>query len=334
MLFGSIDVPLPDEFVPLGCCGRVAQEKTDEHSVSIFTAKAPDKPVLHSTRSCAAQSGRQVDLSSCIAMPVLHQAAIAQPSAGTAGHATRAGHTESQPEPWHYDLSADGSGFPKPPAFDDKFQEREYLKGRLAAAFRIFGQSGFDEGVAGHITVRDPVEPHTMWVNPFGTAFSHIRRSDLIRIDYDGKVLGGGSARLVNRAAVLIHAAVHRARPDVMCAAHTHSLHGRAFATLGIPLPITSQDGCAFYNDLAFYNAFEGIVLEGAEGEHIAQAIGNKKAAILQNHGLITCGATVEATVFWYVSLEKLCGTHLAARAACGGREEEIVKVGDQEAAK
>lgn len=46
------------------------------------------------------------------------------------------------------------SAFPGPPKFEDKYEEREYLKGRLAAAFRIFGSKGFDEGVAGHITVR------------------------------------------------------------------------------------------------------------------------------------------------------------------------------------
>ena len=49
--------------------------------------------------------------------------------------------------------------FPAPPKFADKYEEREYLKGRLALAFRIFGKQGFDEGVAGHITLRDPVDP-------------------------------------------------------------------------------------------------------------------------------------------------------------------------------
>ena len=171
-----------------------------------------------------------------------------------------------------------------------------------------------------------------MWVNPFGVAFRHIRRSDLIRIDYDGKVLEGGSVKLVNRAAVLIHAAVHKARPDVICAAHTHSCYGRAFATLGIQLPITSQDGCAFYNDLALYNQFEGIVLEGSEGEHIAECIGNKKAAILQSHGLLTAADSVEACVFWYVSLEKLCQTELLAMAAVGGDMSRVKEVGEAEA--
>jgi hypothetical protein len=56
----------------------------------------------------------------------------------------------------------------RPPKFADKYEEREYLKGRLAAAFRIFGKYGYDEGVAGHITLRDPVDPETFWVNPFG----------------------------------------------------------------------------------------------------------------------------------------------------------------------
>ena len=180
---------------------------------------------------------------------------------------------------------------------------------------------------------QDPVEKHTMWVNPFGQAFNLMRKSDLIRIDYEGKVIEGGPNKLVNRAAVLIHAAVHKARPDVNCAAHTHSIYGRTFSILGIPLPITSQDGCAFYNDLAFYKSFEGIVLEPSEGEHIAEAIGSKKACILANHGLLTASDSVEATVFWFVSLEKLCHTQLLAMAAVDGSGGKIVDVGDEEAA-
>ena len=82
----------------------------------------------------------------------LHQFQTAQPLQNSSGHATRAGPTSQQP--FHYDFSAGGYGFPQPPKFDDKLEERDYLKGRLAAAFHIFGQKGFDEGVAGHITVR------------------------------------------------------------------------------------------------------------------------------------------------------------------------------------
>ena len=138
--------------------------------------------------------------------------------------------------------------FPGPPNFNDRYEEREYLKGRLAAAFRIFGKYGFDEGVAGHITLRDPVDPTTFWVNPFGVAFSLIKKSDLIQVDHDGNVIDGGDVRLLNAAAFMIHGAVHAARPDVMCAAHSHSIYGRSFCTLGRQLDIITQDACAFHN--------------------------------------------------------------------------------------
>lgn len=79
---------------------------------------------------------------------MLNQHTVAQNIHSTQGHATRAGPTEQQPA--HYEFST----FPQPPKFENKLEEREYLKGRLAAAFRIFGKQGFDEGVAGHITLR------------------------------------------------------------------------------------------------------------------------------------------------------------------------------------
>lgn len=103
-------------------------------------------------------------------------------------------------------------------------------------------------GVAGHITLRDPVDPSTFWVNPFGTAFSLIKASDLIQVDHSGKVIDGGPNRLLNAAAFMIHSAIHAARPDVLCAAHSHSLYGRAFCSLGRPLDITTQDSCAFFD--------------------------------------------------------------------------------------
>lgn len=232
-----------------------------------------------------------------------------------------------------HNVEAQAQRFPSPPKFTDKYEEREYLKGRLALAFRIFGKNGFDEGVAGHITLRDPVLPDHFWVNPFGLAFSLIKKSDLILVNHDGKVVDGGPNRLLNVAAYMIHAAVHKARPDVMCAAHSHSIYGRSFCTLGRPIDIITQDSCAFYNDLAVYNSFKGVVLAKEEGENIAKAIGNKKACLLQNHGLLTTGQTIEAAVFWFCSLEKCCHAQLMADAAAGGRGGATIKIEEEDAA-
>ncbi|KAI0132159.1 class II aldolase and Adducin domain-containing protein [Xylariales sp. AK1849] len=222
---------------------------------------------------------------------------------------------------------------PEPPKFDDPYKERQYLKERLALGFRIFAKLGFDEGVAGHITVRDPVEPTMFWVNPFGVAWPLLRASDLILVNHEGDIVDGGPVRLLNVAAYMIHSAVHEARPDVNAVAHSHSTYGRAFATLGRNLDMITQDSCTFYNDVAHYESFGGIVLGPEEGISIAKALGQKKAAILVNHGLLTCGETIESCVRWFMSLEKSCQVQLLADAAAGGRGGETVKIGEEEAA-
>ncbi|EPS45888.1 hypothetical protein H072_134 [Dactylellina haptotyla CBS 200.50] len=219
-----------------------------------------------------------------------------------------------------------------PPKFEDPYKAREYFKGRLALAFRIFAKYGYDEGVAGHITYRDPVDPTSFWVNPFGVAWPTLTAEDLILVNHEGKVIDGGRVRLLNAAAYMIHHAIHEARPDVMCVAHSHSLYGRAFCALGRTLDITTQDSCAFYNDIALYNQFKGTVLAAEEGRQIATALGNKKAALLQNHGLLTCGKTVESTIFWFMSLEKSCHAQLLADAAAAGRGGATVKIDDEDA--
>ncbi|KII88980.1 hypothetical protein PLICRDRAFT_40604 [Plicaturopsis crispa FD-325 SS-3] len=226
------------------------------------------------------------------------------------------------------------SFLPKPPSFASKLQEREWTKFRLAQAFRIFGHHQFDEGVAGHITVRDPIRPDCFWVNPFGLHFGLIQAEDLLLVDHEGNIQEeSGPRRLLNKAAFMIHSEIHAARPDVHCAAHSHSIYGRAFATLGRELDMITQDSCAFYNDHVLYTQFKGVVLDAEEGKAIAAKLGNKKAAILQNHGLLVCTPTIEGTVFYFGSLERCARVQLLADAAASGRGGETVKITPEDAA-
>jgi ribulose-5-phosphate 4-epimerase/fuculose-1-phosphate aldolase len=157
--------------------------------------------------------------------------------------------------------------FDTPPTFDSVEDERRYRKQELAVAFRLFGKLGFGEGVAGHITVRDPENPEHFWVNPFGLSFRRIKASDLIRVDHEGNIIEGN--RPVNKAAFCIHSEVHKARPDVLVAAHAHSLHGKAFSSLHRLLDPITQDACQFYNDHGLYDDFGGVVTDREEGERI-----------------------------------------------------------------
>ena len=212
---------------------------------------------------------------------------------------------------------------PSPPTFNSIAEERLHRKQRLAAAFRIFAQFGMGEGAAGHITVRDPEFPETFWLNPFGVHFSLVKVSNLIRVDHHGEVVEGNHP--VNRAAFAIHSRVHIARPDVVAAAHTHGIYGRAFSALGRPLAMISQDACAFYQDHALYDDYGGVVLELGEGEQIAKALGSMKGVILRNHGLLTVGGSVDEAAWWYLSMERNCQVQMMAEAAAHGEPLRLV---------
>lgn len=201
-----------------------------------------------------------------------------------------------------------------PPTFQSVAEERLHRKQRLAATFRLFAKLGYDEGVAGHVTCRDPEHPDTFWVNPFGLDFGLIRVSTLIRVDHHGNTVEGELP--VNTAAFVIHSRLHRARPDVVAAAHAHSLHGKAFSSLGKLLDPLTQDACAFFGDHALYADFGGVVVDLDEGQRVAKALGDKKAVILQNHGLLTVGGTVDAAAWWFITLDRSCHAELLARAA------------------
>lgn len=185
---------------------------------------------------------------------------------------------------------------------------------RLAGALRIFGRLGYEDGVSGHITVRDPEYDDCYWVNPFGMPFKHVTVSDLVLANGDGQVVEG--RRHVNQAAFTVHAQVHRARPDVVAVAHCHSLYGRALSTLGDLLDPITQEACAFYEDHALLDEYTGVAVDPDEGRRIAAALGSYKALILRNHGLLTVGESVDSAAWWFVSMERSCQVQLAARAA------------------
>jgi ribulose-5-phosphate 4-epimerase/fuculose-1-phosphate aldolase len=205
--------------------------------------------------------------------------------------------------------------FPMPQTFDTAEEERRHRKEKLAGALRVFGRLGFGEGVAGHITARDPERTDCFWVNPFGVSFRHISVSDLLLVDHQGQVVEGDG--MVNRAAFVIHAAVHEARPDVVAAAHSHSVYGKAWSSLGRTLDPITQDACVFFEDHVVVTDFGGrVVLEEEAGKALAVGLGGHKAAIHRNHGLFTVGHSVDEAAFWFIAMERTCQAQLLAEAA------------------
>ncbi len=200
------------------------------------------------------------------------------------------------------------------PQFSDVQEERRHRKQRLAAAFRVFGRLGFAEGTAGHITARDPELLDHFWVNPFGMSFRQIRVKDLMLVNHNGEVVEGNWP--LNLAGFVIHSQIHAARPDVISAAHAHSVYGKSWSTLHRPLDALTQDSCAFYDDHAVFDDYTGAVVDIEEGKRIAHALGSCKAAILANHGLLTVGHTVDEAAWWFITMERTCQAQLLAEAS------------------
>ncbi|KAK3625922.1 hypothetical protein LTR56_020137 [Elasticomyces elasticus] len=206
-------------------------------------------------------------------------------------------------------------GIPQHPTFGE---HRQWMLEKMALAFRVFARKGYTAGLAGHISVRDPEWPHTFWMNPLAVHFGLMKVSDMILVDYAGKPIGGNTSSPANGAGFQIHSAIHKRRPDVMAAAHTHSPHGLAWSPFGRRLEMLTQDVAYVYGEAqGVYNDFGGVVFTEEEGVKIGDALGPKgKALILQNHGLVTVGHTVDEACFLMTLVERCCQVQLLADAA------------------
>lgn len=191
--------------------------------------------------------------------------------------------------------------------------ESRELKFKLAAAYRMLADRGFDEGVAGHISVRVPGAPDYFWVNPFGLLFEEVTAEQLVLVNEQAEIVTGWP--LINYAGFCIHSAIHQARPDVNCIVHSHPPAGTTFSTLGQELKMLEQVTCSFYQDHVVYQEYEGVVIDPSLARGIVDSLGECRAAILVNHGLLTCAGSIEQAMTDFIDLERACDINLRALA-------------------
>jgi ribulose-5-phosphate 4-epimerase/fuculose-1-phosphate aldolase len=209
-----------------------------------------------------------------------------------------------------------GLKFPRIPQFSSVQAHRLHLQQRLVAACRAFALHKLDYGFAGHLTVRDPERPHLYWTNPMCVPFSQVKVSNLILADHMGNVVEGDYA--INRAGYVLHAAVHEAHADIVAMCHAHTEYGTAFAALGRALEPISQDACAFFEDHVVIKDEAGqVAVEVEAGLNVCKALTGVRAAIHQNHGLLTVSRhSIEAAAFWFIALERCCKQQLMVEAS------------------
>lgn len=215
-----------------------------------------------------------------------------------------------------YQPEQEGLIFPEIPDFKDYAEEREYRKKHLVAACRAFAEHSYDYGFAGHLTIRDPEHPELYWTNPMAVHFSQVKLSNLILVNHEGRVVEGKYA--LNRAGFVLHAAVHHEHPDIIAMCHAHTMYGTAWAATGREIEPITQDAAAFFENHVVIREEGGkVAVEVSGGNKVANAFKNVRAAIHQNHGLLTASRhSIDDAAFWFIALERCCQQQLLIEAA------------------
>ena len=189
----------------------------------------------------------------------------------------------------------------------------------LAALYRLVAHHRMTDLIYTHISARLPGPENHFLINQYGVMFHEMRASDLVKIDYDGNIVDDAQqSRRVNAAGFCIHSAIHMARHDLACVIHTHTAAGMAVAAQKHGLLPISQHALKFYGHLA-YHGYEGIALDLDERERLVSDLGEHRAMILQNHGLLVAGRTIPEAFNNIYYLERACQAQVAALA--GGAE-------------
>ncbi|WP_296258107.1 MULTISPECIES: class II aldolase/adducin family protein [unclassified Pseudomonas] len=186
---------------------------------------------------------------------------------------------------------------------------------QLAALYRLVAHFRMTDLIDTHISMRlDDGTGHFL-INRYGVLFEHMRASDLVRIDKDGKVTDPCFPNhRVNRAGFVIHSAIHEARADLHCVIHTHTAAGIAVSAQVDGLLPISQHALKFYNRIG-YHRYEGIATRVEEREQLVRDLGAHNAMILCNHGLLAAGASVAHAFQTIFILERACQAQIQAMA-------------------
>lgn len=234
-------------------------------------------------------------------------------------HPDRLGPALASPDvaAWHND-----AGRPMAPGLPGNLDPRA----ELALLARILFREGYDEHLAGHISWKQP--DGTFLVTPYALTWDELRASDVMRVDLLGeKVLDGPWTVTV---AIELHAVLHRARPDVAVAVHSHPRYATIWAARHQVPPVYDQTSAMLGGPLALLDEYGGGVREGAQAEAAVRALGDAHAVLLANHGVLVVARDVRQAFLRSVAVETRCRLAWHVEAVGGGTpmREDVASIG------
>ncbi len=208
------------------------------------------------------------------------------------------------------------------PSIHTQVSDEEWeLRVNLAACYRLIASYGWDDLVFTHVSARVPGSEDHFLINAYGLLFEEMTASSLVKVDLDGNKVMDTDFE-INPAGFVIHSAIHAARPDAHCVLHTHTRAGVAVSAQADGLKPVSQTSLFPYSSLAYHD-YEGVALLDDEKPRLVADLGEKRALILRNHGLLTVGPTVADAFLLMYLLETACQIQLLAE----GSGNELIMV-------
>lgn len=182
----------------------------------------------------------------------------------------------------------------------------------LAAAFRLAVRLDMHEGVCNHLSLMLPGSRDRFLLNRFGLHWGEVTASNLLTLDAGGKIIVGEGD--FEKTAFYIHSRIHLANPNAICVLHTHMPYATAL-TLTVPgrLEMVEQNALRFVDDIAYDDEYNGLVVDNAEGDRLARALGKKRVMFLANHGVIVVGRSVAEAFDLMYYLERACRLQVLA---------------------
>jgi ribulose-5-phosphate 4-epimerase/fuculose-1-phosphate aldolase len=185
----------------------------------------------------------------------------------------------------------------------------------LAAAFRLAVRLDLHEGVCNHFSVMLP--DGRFLLNRYGLHWGEVSASNLLALDATGKVLEGEGD--YEKTAFYIHSRIHLAHPRAACVLHTHMPYATALTLLEHGrLEMAEQNALRFYDDIAYDDTYNGLVVDNAEGDRLARVLGEKRVMFLASHGVIVVGPSVAEAFDLMYYLERACRLQVLARSTGG----------------
>lgn len=188
-------------------------------------------------------------------------------------------------------------------------------KAEVALMCRMLCREGWDDHIAGHITVRQ--KDDTFLTNPWELRWDELHASDIVTMDDSGKIL---DSEWNVTPAIGLHLQIHKLRPDIHVVIHNHPKWSGVWADLHQVPPVYDQSGGFCGTELPLYDEYQGTFEKSDVTLSAAEALGNAKWALLANHGALVVGRDLRQAHLRAVTLEWRCRRAYEVRLAGGGR--------------